>query len=208
MGEGTQTQISSNWKMHLDQLDLNISRPFYQGTHLTVAPISGLRALWIHQSLNLDLRPGIPRRDSPPSTSKNHSHSWALGPKFGLNSSWLFCRGLRLDGIIGSSLLYTRYTSISNHSFENPSGIAPTLFSTKGQNIDALRTTLDLGLGMGYSSYLFRNKFFFDLAVRYDFNQYFSQNMMRNFVSQLHGQNNEIGDLFLHGLTIDFRIDF
>ncbi len=194
------TDVSSLWGVHLDMIDLVCGRPYYEGTNLVIAPNGGIRALWIHQGLNVTMTDII----SPTISSTSYSHSWAIGPKAGVNSKWLIWKGLRLDGMMGSSLLFTRYTLLSNS--EAIEGVGTT--TTTGEDINALRPTFEAGVGLGYGAYLFKNKFFIDLSARYDFAQFWSQNMMRNFASQLSGRSNTIGDLAMHGLTVNLRCDF
>jgi len=193
--------VSSVWKMHMDMVDVVVSRPFYQGTHLTLSPTGGLRGLFLRQTMDVTLS----ELTAPTSiSSANSSHSWAVGPKCGVNSHWLVWRGLRFEGQMDASILYTRYTSIVNT--ETVAGVGSA--SSSASDFSAVRPAVDMGLGLGYGAYMFRNSFYFDLAVRYDFSQFWSQNVMRNFASQLQGRDDAIGDLHMHGLTITLRCDF
>jgi len=198
---GTFTGASSSWQMHMDMVDALVSRPFYEGTHLTVSPSAGLRGLWIRQALTVDMT------GATAATSANTSHSWAVGPKACVNTHWMVWDGLRFDGVMGASVLYTRYTSVANSETSTVAGATSSVSSTSG-SFSAVRPTVDMGLGLGYGMYAYSNKFFFDLAVRYDFSQFWSQNVIRNFASQLVGRDDAIGDLHMHGLTITLRCDF
>jgi len=204
-GNGGYAGVNSEWKMHMDMLDLVAGRPFYQGTHLTVSPTGGLRCLWIRQSMDVTLTSSGGNTQN----SENNSHSWAVGPKAGVNTHWLIWKGLRFDGEMGASVLYTKYTTIENK-------LISTIFTTQATttspstpaSYSAVRPTLDMGLGLGYGMYAYSNKFFFDLAIRYDFSQFWSQNVMRNYTSQLEGSDDVIGNLHMHGLTITLSCDF
>jgi hypothetical protein len=74
--------------------------------------------------------------------------------------------------------------------------------------LGTIRPSMDAGLGLGYGAYAFNNKFFFDISARYDFMQFWSQNVLRSYSSQLNGDNGSIGDLRMHGLTVNLRCDF
>lgn len=199
---GTFGSMSSLWGMHLDQIDLVLARPYYESPKVTISPSGGIRALWIHQGLNVTMsNPLLLGATAVASTS--YSHGWAIGPKFGINSKWAIWKGLRFDGVVGSSVLFSRYTSVTNTQ-----ATATTSVTSTDENINAVRPTLDMGLGLGYGAYLFKNKFFVDVSARYDFAEYWSQNMMRSFASQLAGKGNDIGDLNMHGLTVTVRCDF
>ncbi len=192
---------SARWKMHLDMLDVFFSRPYYQGTQLTVAPYAGLRALWIRQTFTVNLvntvSPLSPR-------AKTGSNSWALGPAAGVKGHWMLGKGFRFEGNATGALLYTDYTSIRwKQSLVNSSG--PT---ARTDDVGTVRSMAQLGVGVGYGSYLYCQKYYIDFSARYDFNYLWNQNVMRPFVSELAGRENDVGDLSLHGLTLNARFDF
>jgi hypothetical protein len=207
---GVVNTVASSWKLNFNMLDLTAGRPFYQGKKVVLAPSGGLRFLWIKQALTVN-GTGLTVFSAHNSTAS--SSSWAVGPKIGVDSHWMLGGGFRFDGMIGSSLLYTKYTNISigNSTPVIVVGGVTTATSdtTTTTNYGALRPTMDLGLGLGYGMYCFDNGFYFDLAVRYDFMQFWSQNMMRAYKTQVYSAGNAaIGDLRLHGLTVTLRCDF
>lgn len=199
--------LTSSWKMHMDMLDLVAGRPFYQGTCLTLSPTGGLRALWIRQSLNVQLLGGLPTGFVAAAnvSSTTNSHCWSLGPVAGVTSHWMVGSGFRFEGKMGASLLYTRYTTISHQEQDLPGRLR---ISNSATNYNALRPTMDMGLGLGWGTYFSDNQYFFDLAARYDFNLFWEQNVMREWVTSLNGTPSPVGDLRMHGLTIDVRFDF
>jgi hypothetical protein len=201
---------SSKWKMYMDLLDVVAGRPFYSGRFVTISPSAGLRALWIRQretiALTVPELAGIGNTES----YQGSSQSWALGVVASTNARIMVWKGLRVDSTIGASLLYTDYTKITN-SFSWGELYGFELFNpvnSSVQSVSTLRPTFDMGLGFGYAAYCFSNRYFFDLSARYDFNLFWSQNMMRSFASQLAGRNDVIGNLVLHGLTLNLRCDF
>lgn len=197
---GTGSHVHSKWKVHMDMVDLVAGRPFYQSTNITVAPVGGLRALFLRQATNVTLSTdGV--NDS---MTNNDSHSWAIGPKTGVNTKWIIWKGFRIDSVMGASVLYTKYTRLSN---TETLGYDAPVTSVK-TDVSALRPTLDMGLGLGFASYAMDNRLFFDASIRYDFAQYWSQGMSRNFTSELMGFNDTIADLSMHGLTVNLRCDF
>jgi hypothetical protein len=200
--------LTSNWKLHIDMLDLSMSRPFYQGTALTILPYGGLRTLWIKQTFNVNLF-----SQAAPSAAPWHSHnssrSWALGPYGGFNTHWILGGGFRFEGTTGASILYTRYTKV-RHS-ENDQGFPnATPFVGSIKSYGALRPILEAGMGFGWGSYFCSQSYHLDLSARYDFMIAWNQNMMRYLVGTLghSGDVNPIGDLNLHGLTVNARFDF
>ena len=129
---------------------------------------------------------------------------WAVGPMAAVTSHWNIWKGFRLEGKMGASLLYTKWTTLSHA--ETVTG--ETIQTVNATGLNAVRPTFDMGLGLGFGSYFMDCKFFADLAVRYDFAVFFKQNMMRYFSSNLSGYADDNGDLVMQGLTIDLNVNF
>jgi hypothetical protein len=141
--------------------------------------------------------------------SHNYSNSWALGPKAGFAGNWLLDGGFRFEGNLEGSLLFTQYTSVK-HSEEAGStayNVGPYTYSLS--NINTIRPSVECGLGLGWGTYFMDNDFHVDLAVDYDFLFFWSQNMIREMVSNLvAGTGYAAPSLYLHGLTFTSRFDF
>ncbi len=208
------TNLVSKWKMNFDMVDLDFSRPFYQGTHLTVSPYAGMRGLWITQSMFVGLNPNL--ADS--ATGKVLSHCWSVGPNAGVSSNWLVGWGFRFEGQASTSLLYTRYTKVASRqfnsaaasSFKPPEGAASIPVSVTGvlRNYNVLRPTMELGVGLGWGSYFSCSEYYLDFSVRYDFLQFWSQNMMRYEIFAIAGVGATVDNLQMHGITATARFDF
>lgn len=202
------SEIHSSWNLHLDWIDLTLSRPFYQGMCITLNPFAGLRASIIKQSFNVTLD-GLLNITPPTAelTSHNHSHSWAIGPRAGVETRFLLGMGFRLQGEIGGSLLYTRYTKISHSDDTIVEGGSSVAFS--GGSIGALRPMLEANLGAGWGWCPCSQGWHLDFTATYDFNYLWSQNMMRalndwTFI----GSAGSPGDLNMHGLTLTATVQF
>jgi hypothetical protein len=200
--DDTNDVVSSDWQLKMNMLDLTTGRPFYEGKRVVISPAAGLRVLWLHQNMAISGTGGALDYNYA-----GESRSWAVGPKGCVNTSWMLPGGFRVEGTVGSSVLYTRYTTLNatTSSLDGAGIIQSTSTATK---LGAVRPTMDAGLGLGFGSYAFKNKYFFDVSARYDFMQFWSQNVLRNFASQLAGSNNEVGNLYIHGLTLNLRCDF
>lgn len=206
------TSLSSSWEYGLDIADLQLSRPSYIGTHFVLEPLFGLRGLWIRQSLNITAA-GL-NADAivaPPTRSAQYkSHSWAVGPLAGFNGKWHFCYGFRFIGDASASLLYTRYTEVTQDVASPDVALLPVRLRL--DDYDALRPNLNLSLGFGWGSYLFCRKFHWDLAATYDFSVFWQQNMMR-YLADLTADATAHPDgapsnLYLQGLTIKTEFQF
>jgi hypothetical protein len=201
------TDLYSKWNLKMDLLDATLSRPFYQGTKLTILPFGGLRAAWMRQMLHIKANEYLIAAPNP-IVSKTLSNSWALGPRVGCQCHWLLGWGFRFEGDVAGSLLYTRYTTLA-HREDDPAAAGTILYSADSNDSSVLRPMGDMEIGLGYGTYLNRQTYHFDLLATYDFNVMWGQNMMRELVNAfVFGETSEAGDLHLHGLTITARLDF
>lgn len=193
--------VSSSWKMNLDMLDAVFSRPYYQGTQLTMSPYAGLRSLWLRQRLKVNLAitasPGF-------AYAINQSHAWSIGPVGGMMGHWLIGQGLRFEGNAGGSLLYMQYTSVGHKELDS----GTTVLTAGTSDLNALRPTTEFGVGLGWGSYYSCQQFYFDVSARYDFMVLWNQNVLRQLVGNLAGYTEGPGNLYLHGLTVSARFDF
>lgn len=93
--------LRSSWDLNLDWIDLTLGRPFYQGMCFTVNPFAGLRVSVIKQTLDLTL---VDLLNVPPApstlTSRNHTRSWAIGPRGGVDTHFLLGMGFRFQAAI------------------------------------------------------------------------------------------------------------
>ena len=181
----TVTKVQSNWKMHLDMLDVGFNRAFYRSKRITLSPVAGLKALWIRQNLNIDYKTA-----TTDNTYNAKSHSWAIGPMLGTNAHWLFCHGLRLEGKASAAIVYTRFTQLTQDvHYTSKRYVTP--------SFNSVNPMAELGMGFGWGRYLDNQKYYIDLSARYDFNIFWNQNQIQNG-----------GDLYMHGLTLTGRFDF
>lgn len=203
----TATSVSSKWKVHLDLLDLTMSRPYYEGRNLTITPYSGMRVFWLRQNFRLSAT--TTSAPANPVISHNQSKSWAIGPRAGMQGHWLVGLGFRMEGDVGGALVYQKYSKVGHRSdaINDDDDGAADLISYK--NYGALRPILDMGLGLGWGGYLDCQNFYLDIAANYDFMFLWGQNMMRHLVDDYnYGVDGAAADLFYQGLTLTVRFDF
>jgi hypothetical protein len=213
-GQTVADTFKSKWKMHLDWLDLQFSRPCYQGRRLIVTPSAGLRASWIRQQLHIaspNVRNVYEFVTPVEATSNNYSASWAIGPRGLIDMRYLVGGGFRFQGNFGGSLLFTQYTHISHR--ESTLSDGPTSFSggvqVSSRNDNYLRAMAEADLGIGWGTYFCDNEYHIDFSATYDFNYLWGQNMMRHLISESNAFVTGVsGDLMLHGLELNARFDF
>jgi len=207
--------LSTKWKLDLDVLDFTLSRAYYVGKRVIVEPFGGLRGAWIRQKWNMNLSsssPTTPWALNPLVTdtfSENaKANSWGLGARLGAHSEWLIGGGFRLDAKASGSLLFTRYQKLTETTAGDGAMAPPSVSYYK--HYDVMRANAEMGLGLGWGCYLGSDDgFHLDLVATYDFNIWWSQNMLRGlFDTAMFQTGNYPTDLMYHGPTLTLRLDF
>jgi hypothetical protein len=212
----------STFKTNLDFVDWVLARSFFVGKDLTFHPMVGVRGAWITQSMSVHYRnpttSGLSGSFDSNSTILgvyssqdvySRVHSWGVGPRVGLEGSWMLGQGIRFYGNGYADILYTKY-KIQNKAVYTitSSGAGQTFAFTEKPG--TVRTHLDLELGLGWGSYFDDNNWHIDLSAGYGFQVFFNQNMFRssfdNTVVASGSATN--GDMTIQGLTATVRIDF
>jgi len=210
---GTSNSYSTaaqKWTLDMDLLDLDLGRWYYVGTKLTCRPSFGLRGAVIKQQANQTYtNDNVLVGTVNTLTVKNKSNSWAIGPKFALDSNWVIGSGFRLFGNAEADVLYTRYTKLSSDLKNTSVTFVPEVF-TKQSSVGTLRTHIDLVTGLGWGTYIDCNNWYLDFSAGYEFQVFFDQNAFRFFSDNvMHGKSfAPNGNLYLQGLTLTARLDF
>jgi hypothetical protein len=203
--------VSSKWRLNMDLVDLGIMRPFYEGTHLIMAPFGGVRGQFIRQDFSLTAQGLDQLTTAVPSVKATHkSHSWAVGPRAGCLAKWHLGWGVRFEGDVAASLLYTRYTKVSYS--QNQALAANAALAGPGSrlhNYNCLRAVNEMNMGIGWGSYVGCRNYHLDLLLSYDFQVYWNQNMMRELVdATFEKTGSAASNLYLQGLTVKAQFDF
>jgi hypothetical protein len=203
-------KADARWRLRLDLLDGEIARKFYLGAKLLFKPFTGLRAAWIRQGFGTDyllLLNGI-GGPSISGASRSNSHSWAIGPRIGIDTNWMFTKDFRLFGNVAASLLFTHYkTHIKQTDLPNVNFNATAFDITDNSN--QIRSNGEIAVGFGWGTYLDRMNAHLDLSAGYEFHIFWNQNMMRSLRDTIAvNQLEDNGNLFLQGLTLSARLDF
>ncbi len=209
------TEISSRWELGLDILDLDVSRPYYEGSNLTIFPFMGLRAAWIGQTVEIALTqaPGSEGGASyllpQPIHSHNRSKCWSLGPRMGFGAECLLPRGWRLEGSASGSLLATSFTKLYHAEDAQSIAVPAGPYQKIESNEQALLPNAQMGLGFGWEMNSLCHLFQLDFSASYDFSLFWGQNRIRQMLGNFWaGIDGTAGNLFFHGLTLSGRFDF
>ncbi len=205
--------VSSSCHIYLDLIDFTVGRPFYEGRSFILSPFAGLRVAWIRQAMKVELIESstlfLASTPPQPIKSHNHSKSWAVGPRVGLDAQILLPEGFRIEGDFAASLLYTKYSAIKHSEDRASTAFNSAPLTAALKNYSRLRPEAELGLGVGWGTYFQCNRFHLDFLFNYDFIIFWSQNMMRKLLDDISaGTGASPSDLYFHGLTITGRFDF
>ncbi len=198
------TDIKGSWRVDLDKLDLEVARSYYLGTKLIVKPFMGISLHFLDQEYNFDLTTtGLIKNSTK-------TDSWALGPRFGFNADWIFCKNFRLFGSTVFDLMFSENkTSASGQELG-------TIYTLNTVKINNLRDVEELSIGLGWGSYFSCDNYHFDIAASYEVQRYGHTNYMAREAQIISvdgataiGTNQvKPGDLFLHGLTVAVGFNF
>ena len=207
---------SARWHLHTNILDLELARSYYQGTHLTCRLHFGGRGHIINQKYDVTyVNTDIVSHADNEQTNRVDQDSWGVGPRCGIDASYIFGAGFRFFGHAAASLQYQHFKVTMKQDYYLD---VTTLHSHTRNNIGYLTLNPEIGVGFGWGSYFGGNGWHFDLAAGYDLQAFINQNMMRNLNDKantsflgsghIHAIEGDIGNLFFHGLTITARLDF
>lgn len=179
------TGASNKWKIDLDVVDLMVSRPFYQGTRLTVNPSFGLRGVLLNQKYTITGT--IHGTALNPRTAYGKTDSWAVGPAVGLGGNFLLGAGFRMIGSVGGALTFTRYNAIKYFAQKQVSSRPDLNIEASAQN--RVRAIGDAQAGLGWGTYLCNQRYHLDFSATYEFQVYWNQNMINWYSASLIGLN-------------------
>jgi len=219
------TSVSAKYHCNLDFVDAEMERVYYVGKSLIFHSTWGGRGAWITQNMHVHYEDrgvlGSPTAATFPSIVDVYGrlHSWAVGPRGGLEMDWMLGEGIRFFGSSFADILYTKYkvqdktvaTALSTITTFTPNLLpGQTLSFISRDKVIALRTHLDLEAGFGWGMYLDNNSWHIDLSAAYGFQVFFNQNMFQHFEDNrvLGTHLTEHGNLYVQGLTVTGRVDF
>jgi hypothetical protein len=212
---GFVSSLNLRWKLQLNIFDLSLSRPYYVGRKVIFSPLFGLRGGLLNQKVkaNATISDTTNLNHSFFFRNNTRSKSRFIGPRAGIDSFWCLGCGFKIGGNIDCSLLYQEFNSKiranSPQQTLNPIRIGE---RAKYKQI-YLTPNLDLGLSLGFGSYLSNYTKHFDLLASYEFHYFWDQDMVRFINDRISGDFNEdkfyqIGNLMFHGLSVSLKVDF
>jgi hypothetical protein len=202
----------SHWKLHLNQLDLDLGREFFVSKWVTLRPHFGLRTDWIYQKWDTDYRnfTGIATPNEIEAEYKDNW--WGMGLEAGLDTQWGLGGGWSLFGNMTGAILY----GFHDMNYEDEVSPPQDYTNSKGKFADVdfsyrvSHPVLDLMMGLRYDCMFSDDRFHFGIEAGWEHHIYFSQNQFPVFVddASLGDFVTNQGDLTFQGWTIAARFDF
>ena len=193
--------IKGTRDLHLNYVDILLSRPFYSGAKLTLNPEFGLKAASNSQELTI-------KHDQLGNnlvTVKTEDDNWLVGPELGCNANFLLGYGLKLYGNGMASILYQKHKISYNITDRDTASN-----NTSAQTYDKFLTpALELAGGLSWSSYFNNRSWHLDLLLGYEVQHFWEQNVLRGIDDLVRlSSDGKHGDLTLHGLTFKLAVVF
>jgi hypothetical protein len=194
---------NQSWDLKMDFADLSLGRGYYSGTKLILTPFFGARGALIRQHLYTAYD------GADTLTIADRTISQGIGPRTGLNGKWCLGYGFKLTGDASGDILYTRYNYQTTQTAAPLLGATTSEFSVEEKRNDFLRAHAALELGLGWGSYFDNHNWHVDLSASYGFQVFWDQNMVRSYNGAgLSYSSVPNGNLYIHGLTANLKLDF
>ncbi|NNM43986.1 MAG: hypothetical protein HKM07_06550 [Chlamydiae bacterium] len=235
---GPARHASSKWRLHYNTVDLEFGRNFFLGKNLTLRPHIGLRGAWLNQRLDNTYLPklGTVALGTPVSlgafnvnslaitnaTMNGEDEYHAVGLRAGADVYWNFTNHFAAYGKVSGSILYGYEEIEQNFTINtsvNVSGIPGSTSVNVNFPVDnnyratshTTKTTLQGILGLMWHTGFEDSGCHFYVSAGYEVNEWFHLNNFRTinenaFVFET--KTIRKGNLGLHGLTVDVRLDF
>ncbi len=207
---GPCNRADSHWRLHFNQLDLDLGREFFVSKWLTLRPHFGLRTDWIHQKWNSEFRNF--GGESNKLDVEYKDEWWGLGLEGGLDTQWGLGCGFSLFGNFAGAILYG-FHDIDYRDTDKPPQANTTSkgkFANLDQSYRISHPIFDLMMGLRYDHMFCNDSFHLGLQVGWEHHIYFSQNQFPVFVDDVSLGDfiSNQGDLAFQGWTVAARFDF
>ncbi len=206
---------SSKWHLTYNMFDWELGRAFCVSRALNLRPFVGARGGWIHRRWeNFYNLPSIPavapdNFSIVPGNYTSKVHEWGVGPRFGINTEWLLCRGFQVFGNFSTSFLYGRmYARTLVTQTNQATRVPPDETSSLRDSTWHLLTNFQLILGLGWGTCFRCDTMYFSMKLGWEISEY-----MNLYSFQLpSGRSTSIfsdnSNLSLVGLTYALKFDF
>ena len=198
-------QAKAHWKMNLNMADLELGRNCFASQWLSIRPFVGVRGLVIDQEYTVKYFGGTVAPSDEDQVLLD-TDFWGVGLRMGFDSLWGLGKGFGIYGNGSASLLAGDFDV---HEKEKLKEADLRRLEIK-RDVDSVVAAADLALGLQWDCLFSRDRFHFGVKFGWEFNLFFDQNQLFNFLSSKHpgAMSFKDDDLTFQGLTLGVRFDF
>lgn len=213
-----ETEISVNWDLDLDLVDVELGREFWTGKRLAFRPFIGLRYASIDQDYTQVLR--YKEQFAEYNTIKHRNDFTGFGARIGFDTSWILGCGFGFYSNLGTSILVGRHrlhNTETNRLLTAP--FTKNKFTEAYDSFKVGRFIADLGLGVEWSSLFCDCEYGLTVSLGWEGHLFLNQNQMwklnnRGPSATLGVPINVVqidkvrGDLLTQGWTLAVKFEF
>lgn len=224
------TDIKPHWKLHLDLVDFELGREFWNSKYLTLRPHIGFRYSRIAQDFKMDIKGGswaaiLPSPGQNGSVNMENRFK-GVGVRGGLDSVWHLGCGFSLFGNVAVSLLYGRFhVDQKENTLQASSPFSKTSILSATESFRSSKAATDVILGIQYATMFCESRYAFTVGLGWEHHAFFSQNHLwritrvaqqpvptpnptGQLISGENTFNQSHGDLFTQGWTLNLCFQF
>jgi len=188
------------WTLHTNVVDGILGRKYQVGDRFYAHPFMGIRATVIPQKFTETHYTNGIRSDTRTTQS-----TWAIGPRFGIDSWFKITDSFRVLSTFALAELYQEFRMY----YRAQNNTNPLVLTRQNKRLyKTIIPNTEMSLGFAWGCYLLDNFAHFDISASYDFNVFFNQNELKNFVSRVYEMGSRVGNLYFSGLTFTAKLDF
>lgn len=195
----------ANWGCTVNVLDALLGKPYHISRKVIFNPHFGLRTAWIDQDYTANYGSSTPATKSKFEADNDF---FGIGAKVGVNTDWLLGRGFKLFANLSSSVLAGWFDT--SQRFTIPSGNTSPNVHLK-DDPQMVVPNLEIAAGFDWGTYLDNCNFYLDFRAGYEFQVWWDQWNMRQFITGVSdGNYNSVavpGNLMLNGFTFKIQLD-
>ena len=200
--------VNQSWKVHLDILDLELSRSYYVGKKFTLKPSVAVKGGWVTQRIFSNRI----QKGNVAMLRVYHdfkSSSWLLGPEVGIDMAWLLKKGVRLFWDVKGAIFYQRFRNKIKYKVPEQENVdVEERNESPKDRVKKVSADIEAYLGAGWRSYFFNHKSHLDITLGYELFIFFNQYVKAYLEEESFPFQNHTRDLSFQGLTFSMRFDF
>lgn len=191
---------SIRWPVRLQNLDIDLRRPYFLNRHFSVAPFIGLRNAWIDHGYYATYTD--PDGDVVTTNVYAKQNFWGIGPVAGMGTEWHITSHWWIFSSFAGAVLASNYDVISRVYND---GVTVDDLSADTQR---LSPTIQGALGFGWHMNMNRCRNHLALRFSYEGQYWWKQNLTIHYASTTYPIVRLGEDLGFHGFTFDMLFDF